>query len=68
MIIRCGFADFGALAHAIEARGLTPISSESEYVAQTLIEKPEDQATDVLKLIDTIEQDDDVQRVFHNMA
>jgi YebC/PmpR family DNA-binding regulatory protein len=68
IIVRCAFADFGALAAAIEARGLSPISAESEYVPQNLIELPDDKAADVLKLIDTIEQDDDVQRVFHTMA
>ena len=48
--------------------GLVPISSESEYVAQSPTELPEDKANDVLKLVDALEQDDDVQRVFHNLA
>ncbi|MCI0344538.1 MAG: YebC/PmpR family DNA-binding transcriptional regulator, partial [Chloroflexi bacterium] len=49
-------------------RGLAPLSAESEYVATTPIELPEKQATEVLRLIDTLEQDDDVQRVFHNLG
>ena len=36
--------------------------------ASTPTELPEDQATEVLELIDTLEQDDDVQRVFHTLA
>lgn len=32
------------------------------------LELPETQTTDVLKLIDGLEQDDDVQKVFHNLA
>ena len=32
------------------------------------IELPEDQATEVLELVDQLEQDDDVQQVFHNLA
>jgi YebC/PmpR family DNA-binding regulatory protein len=68
VVVRCAFPEFGALAAAIEARGLTPISAESEYVAQNLLELPEDKAADVLKLVDALEQDDDVQRVFHNLA
>ncbi len=67
IIIRCAFNDFGSLQTAMEARGLTPISAESEYVAQNLIELPEDKATEVLKLVDVLEQDEDVQRVFHNL-
>ena len=68
LVIRCGFTDFGRLQKAIEDRGLAPISVESEYVAQTGVSLPEEKATEVLKLVDAIEQDDDVQRVFHNLA
>ena len=32
------------------------------------MELPEDQATEVLKMVDRLEQDDDVQKVFHNLA
>ncbi len=68
LIIRCDFHDFGKLQSAIEARKLSVISAESEYVAQTPIELPEDQATEVLKMVDALEQDEDVQRVFHALA
>ncbi|MCI0585199.1 MAG: YebC/PmpR family DNA-binding transcriptional regulator, partial [Chloroflexi bacterium] len=44
------------------------LSAESEYVATTPIELPEKQATEVLRLIDALEQDDDVQRVFHSLG
>jgi transcriptional/translational regulatory protein YebC/TACO1 len=37
-------------------------------VAQTPVELPEDKATEVLKLVDTLEQDEDVQKVFHNLG
>ena len=43
-------------------------SAESEYVAQNLVTLPEDKATEVLELVDALEQDDDVQRVFHNLG
>ncbi|WNG37395.1 YebC/PmpR family DNA-binding transcriptional regulator [Archangium violaceum] len=68
IIIRCAFNDFGQLQSAIEARGLTPLSSESEYIAQNLIELPEDKANEVLEVVDALEQDEDVQRVFHNLG
>jgi YebC/PmpR family DNA-binding regulatory protein len=68
VIVRCGFASFGAMQAAIEARGIAPISAESEYVATTTTELPEDKATEVLELVDALEQDEDVQRVFHNLA
>lgn len=68
VIIRCAFSDFGALAAAIEARSLKVISTEFEYVAPTLIALPEDHAAEVLALVDTLELDDDVQAVFHNLV
>lgn len=68
IIIRCTFNDFGKLQAAIEARGITPVSAESEYVALTPLELPEDKATEVLKVVDALEQDEDVQKVFHNLA
>jgi transcriptional/translational regulatory protein YebC/TACO1 len=37
-------------------------------VAQTPVELTEEQAQEVLKLVDALEQDEDVQRVFHNLA
>ncbi len=67
LVIRCAFADFGALQSAIEAKGLHVLSAESEYVPANMMELPEDQAKDVLEMIDRLEQDDDVQRVFHNL-
>jgi transcriptional/translational regulatory protein YebC/TACO1 len=68
LVIRCAFADFGNLQKALEDRGITPISAESEYLPLTPIELPETQTTEVLSLIDRLEQDDDVQRVFHNLG
>jgi transcriptional/translational regulatory protein YebC/TACO1 len=68
VVIRCAFNDFGQLQKALEDRGITPISAESEYLPVTPSELPEGQAEEVLKLVDRLEQDDDVQRVFHALA
>jgi YebC/PmpR family DNA-binding regulatory protein len=68
LVIRCAFEDFGTLQEALEQRGLSPLSAEHEYVCLTPIELPEDQAQEVLTLVDKLEQDDDVQRVFHTLA
>jgi transcriptional/translational regulatory protein YebC/TACO1 len=67
-VIRCGFNDFGRLQEALEKRGLTPVSAEHEYICSMPVELPEDQAAEVLALIDRLEQDDDVQKVFHTLA
>jgi YebC/PmpR family DNA-binding regulatory protein len=68
LVIRCAFADFGALQEALEARGIVPLSAEHEYLCTGPTELPEAQATEVLTLIDRLEQDDDVQQVFHTLA
>ncbi|HVP66008.1 MAG TPA: YebC/PmpR family DNA-binding transcriptional regulator [Anaeromyxobacteraceae bacterium] len=68
VVIRCSFASFGQLQAAIEARKLPLISAESEYVPQTPVQLPEEAAKQVLELVDALEQDEDVQKVFHNLA
>lgn len=68
IIIRCAFGSFGQLQAAIEAKKITPISAESEYVPSTHVELPEDQMKEVLELVGALEEDEDVQRVYHNLA
>jgi YebC/PmpR family DNA-binding regulatory protein len=68
LIVRCAFHHFGQLQKALEDRGITPISSQSEYIAQNPRTLPEAEAAEVLEMIDALEQDDDVQRVFHSLA
>ncbi len=67
LVLRAAFADFGAMQRALEWRGVTPLSAEAEWIPTTTVALPEEQAEDVLKLVDKLEQDDDVQRVFHNL-
>ncbi len=68
LVVRCAFNNFGQLQKALEDRKITPISSQSEYIAQNPRTLAEGEATEVLKMIDALEQDDDVQRVFHSLA
>ncbi|RYD58951.1 MAG: YebC/PmpR family DNA-binding transcriptional regulator [Sphingobacteriales bacterium] len=68
LIVRCEFNDFGNMQKALEERNITPLSSELEWIPLNSVEITEEQADDVFKLIERLEQDDDVQRVFHNMA
>ena len=68
LVLRCAFADFGQLQKALEDRGITPLSAESEHIPVSPMELPENQASEVLSLVDRLEQDEDVQKVFHNLA
>jgi YebC/PmpR family DNA-binding regulatory protein len=66
--VHCAFNDFGTMQAAIEGRGLTPISSQSEYVAQNLTELPESKLDEVMELVAALDDDDDVQNVYTNLA
>ena len=68
LLLRCEFADFGRLQEALEAWHIAPLVAEHEYICSLPTELPETQAREVLELIDLLEQDDDVQRVFHTLA
>jgi YebC/PmpR family DNA-binding regulatory protein len=68
LVIRCAFGDFGTLQLALEARKIAPLSALHEYICMAPTELPEAQAAEVLELIDKLEQEDDVQHVFHTLA
>ncbi len=68
LVIRCAFAAFGQLQKGLEDRGLTPLSAEQEYICGTPMELTEDKAREALELIDKLEQDEDVQKVFHTLV
>ena len=62
------FNSFGAIQKELEDRNIEIISSGFDRIAQVTKELTEEQQADVEKLLEKIEEDDDVQNVFHNMA
>ncbi len=68
IVLRSALTDFGKLQKALEDKGITPLSAELEWIPQNTVPVTEEQAEDVSKLIERLEQDDDVSKVFHNMA
>jgi YebC/PmpR family DNA-binding regulatory protein len=68
LVVRCGFTDFGNMQKALEEKNITPISAELEWVPSTTIPLTDEEADDVIKLIEILEHDEDVQIVFHNMG
>jgi YebC/PmpR family DNA-binding regulatory protein len=68
LVVRSAFTDFGNMQKALEDKGLSPISAEVEWIPSTTVPLSDAQAEDVSKLIEKLEQDDDVQKVFHNMG
>lgn len=62
------FTDFGAMQKGLESKKIVPVSAEKEWVPQTTKELDETGAEEVMKLIEMLEEDDDVQAVYHNIA
>lgn len=62
------FQDYGRMLKHFEEKGIEVISSELQYLPTTTKELTEEQTKEVQELLDKIEEDDDVQSVFHTMA
>lgn len=67
IIIRTAYTEFGNMSKALEERKIDVISAELTRIPVNTVELPEEQANEVLKLVDTLEQDEDVQKVYHNL-
>lgn len=61
------FESFGAIQKELESRGMEIVSSGFERIPQVSKTLSEEQVADVEKLLEMIEEDDDVQNVYHNM-
>lgn len=61
------FEKFGAIQAALEERNLEILSSGFERIPQVTKSLNEEQVADVEKLLEKIEEDDDVQNVYHTM-
>ena len=68
LLIYTKFADFGSMQKALEDKGIEVISAELQRIPTIHKELNEEQTDDVLELIDKLEQDEDVQTVFCNLA
>lgn len=61
------FSDFGNLAKALESKGIEVAESGYDKIPEFYKELDDVAAEEVIKLIEKLEEDDDVQQVFHNM-
>ncbi|HTB53075.1 MAG TPA: YebC/PmpR family DNA-binding transcriptional regulator [Ferruginibacter sp.] len=67
IVIRAAFTEFGNMSKALEEKKIEVITAELTRIPMNTMELPEEQAQDVLKLVDKLEQDEDVQKVYHNL-
>jgi YebC/PmpR family DNA-binding regulatory protein len=67
IVVRTAYNEFGHMTKALEEKNIEIITAELTRIPTTTVELNEDQSNEVLKLIDNLEQDDDVQKVYHNL-
>jgi len=67
-VIHTAYEDFGKMQKTLEEIGIETKSAKLERIPQSFHDVSEDHVADVMKLIDRLEEDDDVQAVYHNMA
>ena len=68
ILIYAPFEKFGAIQKELEARNIEILSSGFERIPQITKELSPEDIADVEKLLEKIEEDDDVQNVYHTMA
>ena len=67
ILIYAPFDCFGLIQSELESRNIEILSSGFERIPHTTKELNEDQIAEVEKLLEKIEEDDDVQNVYHSM-
>jgi YebC/PmpR family DNA-binding regulatory protein len=65
--ITTAMEDFGSMIKKLEQLKIEPESASLQRIPKTTVTLDEDATRKVLKLIDIIEEDEDVQNVFHNL-
>ena len=67
IFIYTAFTDFGNMQKALESKKFNIISSELERIPNSTVELNDEQVEEVMKLVGKLEEDDDIQTVYHNL-
>lgn len=67
LLLYSSFKQFGDLQKALEARGVEVRSAAPQRMANNFVAVTEEQEAEIQKMVDRLEDDDDVQTVFTNM-
>ena len=62
------YTDFGTLTKAIEEKGIPMTKANLQRIPTTPVEFSDDQMVDIEKMLDKLEDDDDIQAVYTNIA
>ncbi len=61
------FSDYGTMLKGLEESNIEVLSAEAVYVPTIVKKVSDEQAEAIIKLIDKLEEEDDITNVFHNM-
>lgn len=64
----CDTASLGAVRDAVVAKGLNLVSAEMSWLPQTMVTLEGDNLVKFQRMLDVLEDNDDVQNVYHNVA
>lgn len=67
ILVTTDFTDYGQMQKFLDDKALAVVSTEIERIPLNYIELSAEEREQVMKLLDKLEEDDDVQYVFHNM-
>jgi transcriptional/translational regulatory protein YebC/TACO1 len=67
VVLYCDFSDFGAIQKALEDNNIETTSAQLEWLPTMSKKLNDNEVEQVIKLIDKLEDDDDVLNVFHTM-
>ncbi|MBL7943199.1 MAG: YebC/PmpR family DNA-binding transcriptional regulator [Flavobacteriales bacterium] len=67
IVLYTAFSDFGNMQKALEERNITVTKAGLERIPNTYAELSEAQMDEILELVEKIEEDEDVQAVYHNL-
>jgi YebC/PmpR family DNA-binding regulatory protein len=65
--ITTAMEDFGKVQKKLEEMGIEPENAELQRIPHDTVKLPEEEAKKILKVIEVFEDEDDVQKVFHNL-
>ena len=68
IVVETAFTDFGQMQQALGAKGANVVSATLQRVPNTTVSLTDEQAEEVEKLNDKLEEDEDVQAVYHTMG
>jgi YebC/PmpR family DNA-binding regulatory protein len=66
--VTCSLENFGNLQKQLEELQIEPTEAAVQYIPHTLVEVADEGFVKVMKLIEVLEDEDDVQKVYHNLV